>query len=70
MKANAGGVATDAGLPAANVPMIVSSLPEGLQKEIEGSKEGDIRLYVAPRRACFTWSSSQRWFPRMYSPSK
>jgi parvulin-like peptidyl-prolyl isomerase len=54
MKANAGGVVTDAEeLPAANVPMIVSSLPEGLQKEIEGSKEGDIRLYVAPPKGLF-----------------
>jgi parvulin-like peptidyl-prolyl isomerase len=49
MKANADGVVTDAeDLPAANVPLIVPSLPEGLRKEIEGAKKGDFRLYSAP----------------------
>ncbi|HEY6011933.1 MAG TPA: peptidyl-prolyl cis-trans isomerase, partial [Nitrospirota bacterium] len=49
MKANAGGIVTDAeDLPAANVPLMMSSLPEGLQKELAGAKEGDFRLYNAP----------------------
>lgn len=49
MKANADGIVTDAeDLPAANVPLIVSSLPEGLRKEVEGTKPGDFRLYNAP----------------------
>jgi len=50
MKANAAGVVTDAEeLQAANVPVIVTSMPEGLQKGIEGAKEGDFRLYNAPK---------------------
>jgi parvulin-like peptidyl-prolyl isomerase len=50
MKANAAGIVTDAEeLPAANVPLVVTSLPEGLQKGLEGAKEGDFRLYSAPK---------------------
>lgn len=49
MKANAGGIVTDAPeLPAASVPLIVTSLPDGLQKAIEGAREGDFRPYSAP----------------------
>ena len=49
LKENAAHVMTDAaGLTAPNIPVTVVSLPEALQKSIEGAAAGDTRLYAGP----------------------
>lgn len=46
LKANADGVVTDSEEPVySSVPMLVSSMPEALRKEVERAKPGDFRLY-------------------------
>ncbi len=50
MKANAAGVAEDAGeLTGGSIPVLVSSLPEGLRKAVDGASPGDYRMYSAPQ---------------------
>jgi parvulin-like peptidyl-prolyl isomerase len=50
MKANATGVAEDAGeLTGGSIPVLVSSLPEGLRKAVDGASPGDYRLYSDPQ---------------------
>jgi parvulin-like peptidyl-prolyl isomerase len=50
MKANAAGMATDAGeLTGGRIPVVVTSLPEGLRKAVDGASPGDYRLYSAPQ---------------------
>jgi hypothetical protein len=50
MKANALGVVTDAeDIASVNLPVLVSSLPEALQKAVDGVKQGDFRLYSGPK---------------------
>ncbi len=50
MKANAVGMVTDAGeLTGGRIPVLVSSLPEGLRKAVDGASPGDYRLYSAPQ---------------------
>ncbi len=50
MKANAAGVLTDAEeLSGEDIPVLLSSLPEGLRKAVDGASPGDYRLYSAPQ---------------------
>jgi hypothetical protein len=50
MKANAAGLATNVPeIAPPNIPVLVPSMPEGLQKALEGTKQGDYRLYVGPK---------------------
>jgi PPIC-type PPIASE domain len=49
MKANAAGVDQDAQeLTGEDMPVLVSSMPEGLQKAVDGARPGDYRLYSDP----------------------